>query len=260
MIRLWQCKAFVLCLSILLFCVIPVVAQESVADLKKEIEELKQGQQAIQKELSEIKSLLLRPVQVPGPPQVNIKGVEFEIGNNPVLGSDAAGLILVEFTDYQCPYCSRYVQETFPKITDQYVERGALRYAVIDQPLPIHPLARKAAEASHCANDQGKFWEMHKLMMSKQDSLKDLSSYAVSAKLDISEFENCIKTEKYKEDVGNDMAQAQRLGINGVPGFIIGSVDPQNPTKVKGISFIRGAMPFANFQKEIDLAMAAQKQ
>ncbi len=257
MSRIWLFKALVLCLFVLLFCVIPVVAQDAVAGMQKEIEELKIGQQAIRKELMEIKSLLLKPAGLPAGPQLSIKGVEFEIGNNPIQGSGAAKLILVEFTDYQCPYCSRYVKETYPKIAEQYLNKGVIRYAIVDQPLPIHPLAGKAAEASHCADDQGKFWEMHKAMMLKQDSLGDLSTYALSLDLSVSEFENCIKTDKYKGEVVKDVALAQKLGINGVPGFIIGSIDPKNPMKVKGISFIRGALPFTNFQKEIDLAVAA---
>jgi predicted DsbA family dithiol-disulfide isomerase len=99
---------------------------------------------------------------------------------------------------------------------------------------------------------------MHKLMMSKQDSLENLSSYAASLNLDSAKFEECMRSNKYKEEVSQDAAIAQKLGINGVPGFIIASIDPQNPKKVKGISFIRGALPFANFQKELDSALASQ--
>jgi protein-disulfide isomerase len=245
---------------ILLICGISSVlmAQESGADLKKEIEELKQGQQAIQKELMQIKSMLTKIAKPPSLPQINIKDVEFELGDNPVQGRDTAKFILIEFTDYQCPHCSRYVRDTYSQIEEQYVDKGVMRYAVIEQPLPIHPLARKAAEASHCADDQGKFWEMHKLMMFKQDTLPNLSSLALSLSLDAEKFEQCLNTEKYQDQVEKNSELALKLGINGVPGFIIASVDPQDPGKAKGISAVLGAMPYSIFKKELDRALNGQ--
>jgi len=139
---------------------------------------------------------------------------------------------------------------------EQYVDKGIIRYAVLDLPLPMHKMAQKAAEASHCASDQGKFWEIHMLMMTKQESIEDLSSYAATLNLDVPRFEECLKTNKYQEQISKESALAQKLGIRGVPGFIIASTDPQNPAKATGISYIPGAVPFAMFQKEIDQALA----
>ena len=249
---------FVFLLNVNLF------AQENASEIKEFLEELQKNQQEMRLELQEIKSLLSR-LSLPKPPtapqqnNINIKDIEFDIGDNPVLGNGNAKLIMVEFTDYECPFCGRYVRETFPQILQEYIDKNFLRYAVIDQPLPIHPKAEKAAQAAHCATDQGKFWEIHKLMMTQQDSLADLSSYARALGLDILDFEDCLATEKYKEKVQNNMEAARKLGITGVPGFIIGQVDSQNPVSVKGISSILGAAPFSNFQKEIESAIAANK-
>jgi protein-disulfide isomerase len=256
---------FVLSTTAFVFC------QTVEADLRREIDEIKQHQRLMEKDLSEIKSILLRlttqqlapqqqlqqqPAQKPGPPpSMNITGTEFDIGNNPVLGNESAKLILVEFSDYQCPFCGRYARETFPGIKEQYIDKGIIRYVVIDQPLPIHQDAPKAAEAAHCAGEQGRFWEMHEAMMSKQDSLKDLSSYAKTLKLNIGEFENCLSTGRYRDSVNKNMALANSLGVNGVPGFIIGTVDTKDPRKVTGVSMIRGAMPFGAFQQELDAAL-----
>jgi len=212
-------------------------------------------QQAMRKDLSEIKALLSKPGAPQQPPQVDIKGIKFDIGDNPVLGSESAKLILVEFTDYQCPFCGRYARETYPQLREQYVDKGLIRYAVIDQPLSIHPDAAKAAEASHCAGDQGKFWEMHEDMMAKQDALGNLSSYANTLGLNVRQFEDCVDTGKYSDAVRKDMDLANKLGINGVPGFIIGTVDKNDASKITGISMIRGAMPLGNFQKELDTAL-----
>ena len=244
-----------------------LLAQESDSGNRESLEELRKEQQEMRLELQEIKALLSKLVtqqaqQKPAPqqpPQVNVKGIEFDIGDNPVLGSESVNVIIVEFTDYQCPFCGRYSRETFPEIKKQYIDNGAIRYVVIDQPLPIHPDAPKAAEAAHCANDQGKYWEIHEAMMSKQDSLKDLSSYAKTLNLNIAEFETCLNTGKYRDAVSRNMALAKELGINGVPGFIIGTTYALDSRKVTGISMIRGAVPFANFQKEIDAAIAANR-
>jgi len=236
-------------------------SQESASDIRGFLEELQRNQQEMRLELQEIKSLLERlplpktPAAAPQP--INIKDVEFEIGDNPVLGNGNAKVILIEFTDYQCNFCGRYVRETLPQILTEYVDKGVLRYAVIDQPLAMHQHAGKAAQAAHCAADQGKFWEIHELMMNQQNSLSDPSFYARSLDLNIPEFENCLATEKYRERVQGNIALARSLGITGVPGFIIGLVDTQNPGGIKGISSIRGALPFSNFQKEIEAAIAA---
>jgi len=261
MLRLKMINAFAM--IVLIGSFYTVFAQAIETDLRQELDEIKRNQRAMQNELQEIKALLLRlaaqqPAQKPAPqqpPQVNIKGIEFDIGDNPALGSKSAKIILVEFTDYQCPFCGRYARETFPEIRKQYIDKGQIRYAAIDQPLPIHPEAAKAAEASHCAEDQGKFWEMHDAMMANQDALKDLSSYAKILKLNMGQFDDCLNTGKYGADVKKDMELANKLGINGVPGFIIGTVDENDPRKVTGISMIRGAMPFGAFQQELDAAL-----
>jgi len=243
-------------------------AQENASDIREFLENLQKDQQEMRLELQEIKTLLSLMVtqalqQKPAPqqpPQVNVRGIEFDIGDNPILGSESTNLIVVEFTDYQCPFCGRYTRETFPEIEKQYIDNGVIRYVVIDQPLPIHPDAPKAAEAAHCARDQGKYWEIHEMMMAKQDALKDLSFYARALNLNIGDFENCLNTGKYREAVSSNMALSKELGMLGVPGFIIGAMgtdDAKDSRKVTGISMIRGAMPITSFQKEIEAAKTA---
>ena len=222
----------------------------------------------MENDISEIKSLLLRllsqqlpPTQQqqqrqPTPQQpTSTKGRVINIGDNFILGKETAKFTIVEFSDYQCPYCGRHSRETLPEIKKQYIDSGVIRYVVIDQPLPMHPEAAKAAEAAHCAKEQDKFWQMHDAMMARQDGLKDLSSYARELKLNTREFENCLKTGKYKDAVNSNIALANELGMTGVPGFIIGSIDASNPRNVTVISEIRGAMPFEAFQREIDAAL-----
>jgi protein-disulfide isomerase len=226
----------------------------SVQNIQKEIEALKKGQEGIRKELEEIKAMLIS-LGAP-PPEKDIRGIEFELTSYPLRGSQSARLVMVDFTDYQCPYCGRYARDTLPKIIQQYVDSGKLRYAILDLPLSSHPKAPKAAEASHCAGDQEKFWEMHDQMMAKQELLDNLSSYATSLNLDISKFEECLKTNKYAADIRKAIPIATKLGIRAVPCFILAESDPKNPLKVRAIATIRGAMPLGDFQAEIDKALA----
>jgi len=268
-----QVKQYIMAALVLLMSYSALYGQTSEADLRREFEEIKRRQQAIedglaslkamQGDISEIKALLSRAItpaagQKPAPPpQVNIKGVEFSVGGNPVIGSESAKLILVEFTDYQCPFCSRYARATFSLIKEKYVEEGIIQYAVIDRPLTdMHPEAAKAAESAHCAREQGKFWEMHKALMANQDELKNLVFYADALGLDNREFEVCLNSGKYKGLVEENTALAGRLGIAGVPGFIIGTVDASGG--VKAVSFISGAQPFDVFRQALDEALIGQ--
>src|SRR5712691_1751168 len=153
------------------------LAQTSAADdqLKKDIDALKEGQKAIQKDLEEIKRLLQnRPVAdaLPRDP--------ISIANEPVMGDRAAKVAVIEYSDFQCPFCARYAKETFPQITSDYVDTGKVKYAFHDLPLDFHKYAFKAAEAAHCAGDQGKFWEMHGLLFQNQAALapEQLGTYA----------------------------------------------------------------------------------
>ena len=119
----------------------------------------------------------------------------------------------------------------------------------------MHRLATKAAEASHCAGEQGKFWEMREQMMLKQEGLDKLASYVAPVGLDAARFEDCLKTNKYSEGIAKDKALAALMHITGVPILILAKTDPDNPLKFKCISFIGGAQPFRSFQKEIDKAL-----
>jgi protein-disulfide isomerase len=233
----------------------------SQSDNREDIDQIKRDVLTIRNELADIKSLLKNAARSQNtqlkPQLIDIKGMEIDISSNPIKGSVISKLALIEFTDYQCQYCSEFVRETFPKISEQYIDKGLIRYMVMDKPLSMHKMADSAAEASHCANDQGKYWEMHNMIMSKPEMIDNLLSYAISLNLDINKYEECLKTKKYSEFIAKELSIASKLGIQGVPGFIIASIDPNNPTKAQAISVIRGAIPYIEFQKEINKALAS---
>ncbi len=119
----------------------------------------------------------------------------------------------------------------------------------------MHKLAFKAAEATHCAEEQGKFWEMHDRLFANQRALEPWSGHAEALGLDVTKFDECMSTERTAAGIRKDMAEATKAGATGTPSFVLGTTDPNDPTKVKGLSFIRGAQPFANFKSVIDKAL-----
>jgi protein-disulfide isomerase len=146
-----------------------------------------------------------------------------------------------------------------PKLDDEYIKAGKLKYVVRDLPLEsIHRHAFKAAEATHCAAEQGKYWELHDRLFAHQQSLDrpDLSAHAWTLGLDGPAFDRCVDSGKYAERVRKDVSEAQRLGIGGTPTFLVGVMDgPQ----LKGARIIRGAQPYASIKATIDELLSAAK-
>lgn len=210
---------------------------------------------AILKELREIKQLLARPQQqqaqaalaAPQTPQnLTVKGDAMY-----VLGKSDAPLTLVEFTDYQCPFCGWFETTTFPAIKKNYIDTGKLRLIVRDLPLDgLHPFALKAAQSVHCAGDQGKFWEMKELVFKNQNKLDvdSLAGYAKDLALNDVIFKSCMADGKHLQEIGNEARYAQSLGIIGTPTFILGK---SAGGTVEG-RVIVGAQPLETFEAAID--------
>ena len=129
-----------------------------------------------------------------------------------------------------------------------------------DLPLEtIHPFAFKAAEATHCAGDQGKYWEMHDRLFANQGALarRDLTKHAQALGLDSARYEQCLGSEKYAPRVRKDLADAQKLQVNGTPTFFLGLTDPNN-SEIKGTR-ISGAQPYSTFKAAIDRLLSSEK-
>ncbi len=161
-----------------------------------------------------------------------------------VRGNANAPVTIVEFSDFQCPFC-RSVQTTLRNVLAKYKGRAKLAYR--DFPLrEIHPQAQTAAEAARCAGDQGKFWEFHDALFADQSKLKeaDLGAHAHALGLDEKSFQACLASGKYKPKVDADIQEAIKAGVGGTPAFFINGV------------FLNGAQPQAEFDKIIDNQLA----
>jgi protein-disulfide isomerase len=139
--------------------------------------------------------------------------------DTPVRGPEAAKVVLVEYADFECPYCQQ-IQPTLTKLEKAY--EGRLAFAYKDVPLPMHPHAEKAAEASHCAAEQGKYWEYHdQLYSSRQLDISALKEQARNMKLDGDAFDKCLDSGEKAPGVKASLAEGQRLGIDGTPSFFM---------------------------------------
>lgn len=163
----------------------------------------------------------------------------------PTRGPDTAPVTIVEFTDYECPYCQDYFIKTLPLLLEQYRDR--VKYVVMNLPIPsLHPAALGAAEAAECAADQGRFWEYHdRLFVSSELDRATLVSIGQQVHLDSSAFATCVETRATAQRVRGHMAQAQSLGVHSTPTFFVnGRVS-------------HGAHTFAAFKLIIDSALAS---
>jgi|GEM_PF-351593 len=183
-------------------------------------------------ELKEIRRLLERMEQQGGVRSAQRRGrpttatVSVEKGR-PTLGSSEAPVTVVEFTDYQCPFCRRFVQSTFPLLKRDYIDTGKVRWVIRDMPLALHPAARKAAQAGHCAGEQDKFWEMRDTLFRNSANLdsKHLRKYAQDLSLDISAFDACLASDRHLAEIDEDGQEANRVRITGTPTFVVGKSD-----------------------------------
>lgn len=227
--------------------------QSSTDDLRNEIKTLTQTVKAMQKDLQEIKALLQSGK--PAPPSQN---VVLDLSNNPSRGEATAKLTLVEFSDFQCPFCGRHVRDTAPQLDKEYVSTGKLRHVFMDLPLEsIHPIAFKAAEGAKCAGEQGKYWEMHDRLFGNQNRIEQLTPQAEAIGLDVHKFEECMNSGRQAAAIRQDIAEAQKAGVTGTPTFFLAYTDPTS-SKVKTVRRLTGAQPFAAFKVEIDKLLAEE--
>ena len=174
-----------------------------------------------------------------------------EIGDAPVLGNNDAEITIIEYSDYECPFCSRFYQQTELLLRSEYIDTGKVRIAYKDFPLSsIHQNAQKAAEASRCAGEQGKYWEMHDLMFEKQSEwssqgVAKLKEYATELGMNQENFNSCLDTGKYASAVLKDFNEGSSLGVSGTPSFFINGIQ------------IVGAQPYSVFKQIIDQELAS---
>lgn len=187
-----------------------------------------------------------QPQAPPPPPEVvkitNVSGY--------MLGRPDAPLTMVEFTDLQCPFCNRFATTTFDQLKKDYIDTGKVRFISRDYPLDFHPQAMPAARASRCAGDQGKFWELRETLVKNASQLSPayITQQAAALKLDMKQFDTCLKGTQYDSAINKDMTEGNGFAVNGTPTFFVGKTTAQG---FEGFRIV-GAQPYTVFQQRID--------
>lgn len=228
--------------------------------IQQQIDELKEGQQRMLKELAEIKRLLQeKPGRVgyaakPTTPN----GIALNVHGEPFKGGSRARVAIMEYSDFDCSFCAKYTREIYPRIDEDYIKPGKIKYFFRDLPEPAQTNALVKACAARCAGEQGKFWEMHELLFAAQSAPvgQDPKSYAQALGLDLGKFSECLSSGRYSDSIRRSAVGAGRMGIFGTPTFLIGTLtedgDFMRTTKV-----LPGADSYAAFKSILDELLAA---
>lgn len=185
--------------------------------------------------------------------------VKVSIDDDAVLGDKNAPLTMIEFSDYECPFCKRYFDQTYPEIKKNYIDTGKLKVVFRDLPLTFHdPMATKEAIAANCAKEQGgdtAYYKIHDAMFTQTTSngtglsVDKLYTIAGEVGLNAANFKACLDGDKHKDEVKKDLADAGTAGADGTPTFFVGKSDPSGT--INGTRLV-GAQPYAAFSTIID--------
>jgi protein-disulfide isomerase len=187
----------------------------------------------------------VQPTDVPPPAVVNV-----ENGHFPSQGNKDAKVTVVEFSDFQCPFCKQYIDQTAAQIKSTYIDTGKIQFFYRQFPLTtIHPNALKSANAAECAQEQNRFWDYHDILFKNQDTWSPMSAddasaafvdYANQLGMNGDQFKSCLDSNKYDKNVKDDMAAGTKVQVDGTPAFFING------------NRLTGAQPFSEFQTLID--------
>lgn len=249
--------------ALLMLSLAPAPLQAADADdlaaIKTELEALRKGQEQTRDDVAQIRKLI-EGARAQAREEPKFEPTPLELGAAPVRGDPAAPLFLVEFSDYQCPFCRRHAQQVLPELLKNYVDTGKVKFVMKEFPIPnLHPQAEGASQAALCAQDQGKYWEMHDALFAKGGDMgpEQLKARAAELKLKAGKFAKCLDDKQHAERIAADQAQGQKLGVRGTPNFFLGRADPENPGQVILTQRIPGAVGYPVFSGAIDAMLAA---
>jgi protein-disulfide isomerase len=222
----------------------PLSAQQAASGLTKE-----QGDQILN-ELRQIRQLLEKQAAGAAKGPAEPRQAQLNLTSSEMMGNKDAPLTMVEFTDYQCPFCQRFHVTVFSELKKNYIDTGKVRFYSRDLPLDsMHPNAMRAAMSARCAAEQGQFWTLRNLMGASPDRL-DMNSILAEAaglNMDTAALKTCVESEKYKTAIQNDVLEAAKIGADGTPTFVIGR---STPTGVDGEVLV-GAQPYPAFDQKL---------
>lgn len=187
--------------------------------------------------------------QAPAAPDAKQVKKDLKMGHFPVQGNDNAKITIVEFSDFECPFCGRFYTDTYPSLKKDYIDTGKVKLYFRHYPLPFHAKAVPLAHLSECANDQDAFWKMHDKIFDNNATVATLTDenfkqWAADLGLDTTTFNNCYDNKTHQKEIDEDNAAGAAVGVSGTPTFYING------------NQLVGAQPFASFKAIIDQELA----
>lgn len=222
-----------------------------ISELRKNDKDQRQQIEKLQQDIQALKAGTKQ--NAAGPLSIDVKNEAHFVGR-----ADAE-FAMVEFSDYECPFCKRHVQKTIPLLKEKYITTGKLKYVYVDYPLAFHAGAKSAAVAATCAGEAGAFWEMHDRLFDNQNALNKPKylEFAAALKLDPEKFTRCLDNPQHAAKIERNVAWGESLGVQGTPAFFIGRLHDGTVTDVKALS---GALPFSSFERVLDSMLGDTKQ
>lgn len=249
------------CVFLLFACVLcfPLQATETwlseevlqqLKELRSEIRGLRGDVSTLKEEVTSLKTQVANKAPNEGAVKPGMPG-KFLVGDAPTRGNKNAKVAVVEFTDFECPYCGRHHRQTFSRLDSDYISTDKIQYIAKDFPLSFHTNGVSSAVAARCAGEQGKYWDMHHALFENQRKLSD-SLYKTQADLlglDASAFAQCLQDPEQKKRVNQDIDNGERYGVRGTPAFLIGTIEQGVMTNLQ---FVSGAQSYDRFAHILD--------
>lgn len=244
-----------ICISLLLFCVpyMSYAAEEWITDeVLKQLTEIRQELKLLRKEVQQLKSADNQP-QARAKPKI-IPPIKLDDADALTMGDKEAGVAIIEYSDYQCPFCKRHQKQTFPEIKKQYIDTGKVKYMTRYFPLSFHPKAKGASVAALCVAEQDAdaYWKMHEKLLDLRSGDLNSESYQSLAEemgLDKARYQACLDNADMVQKVDEQFAYGQKIGVSGTPASFIGEIKDGQLVNVK---LLTGAQPFGAFKRALD--------
>src|SRR4051812_8091491 len=235
---------------VLLCAAAPATAQDT-KQLQQQIDDLRKGQEQILKQLDEIRSLLneQRKESKPAPPSF----LSINVHGEPFRGDAKARVAILEYSDFDCGFCAEFATNIFPRLDANYIKTGKVKFFFRDMPSPDHAFALFKAKVARCADEQGKFWQMHDYLFAHQQPMgtSDTPKLADAIGIDGGKLSACLAADKYASIAQRSLASAEKYHIDGTPAFIIGTLS-EDGSFLKAAQVTLGTQTYEFFEKQLD--------
>jgi protein-disulfide isomerase len=202
--------------------------QKAPSSVQEQLDALKKGQEQILQELEALRAMLPQNTaksEIAARPSATNLTV-LNVHGEPFRGESKARFAIVEYSDFNCPYCAKYARQVFPQVEEKLIKTGKIKYYFRDFPAPDDPPSAVLARAARCAGEQGKFWQMHDHLFASENKAEreDVDFQAQAIGLDLEHFKACMLSGHYSEAIKRSAATARRIGIRGTPAFVVGKL------------------------------------